>query len=72
MSIQIMISHQMDVKTLVFITARFSVSFNQFLVQLHLEVFQFFDEIRLREISALKILQLIHKNPERFLVNQQL
>lgn len=69
MSIQIMISHQMNVESHVFISARLSVSFNQLLVQLHLEEFQFFDEIRLREISALKIRQLIHEKPERFQVN---
>lgn len=67
MSIQIMIGHQMDIESLVFISVCFSVSFDKLVVQLYLEEFQLFDEFGFWEIRALKILQLIHKNSENWL-----
>lgn len=62
-----MISHEMNVESLLFVGARLSVLLNQFVVKSHLEILQRFEKIRFREIRAFKALQLCHEKSENIL-----
>jgi hypothetical protein len=56
MSIEIVISHEMDVELLVCVGARCDVLFNEFIVEFRLEGFQHVDEVGFGEIRRFEVL----------------